>query len=572
MIYVAYVFGGSAMVALFLMGQQKSRSRLLVCKLIGDCCWVGYYLCLGLHKRNVAEVLGGMIPNFVGIFRETVFFFRDRKKWANSIVFPLVFIAMNWGIGIYSFRSPLNVLPIAASTFVTVSLWMRNPKFTKIILLPVEATFLAYNVLIGAWVAVVNESLSIGSLFISFIKDKFFSRSKSMYIFTPDITADKQPFLIDGAPIENAVGVIRQDAAQTAVALGEQFAAEIEQNRIGDFEKAGDKMAHVSTFTVIGDTVYMSYYANTLDADENPEKQTARLAYRKTAGGDLTVLDLLAAGDTVDGKKVEMVYDTILMRKDDKEIYLLFTARVAENYYRFFRVFDVATKALGEVRVNRFMVGKVVNDFSSSGVRAALAVSGIGCKKMYSDIGIMQKLSSRIEKGVTYYYSGAYSGDFTCIIKSKDLVTWEYVSQPDFPNESKWENATYVWGDTVYYFVRQQDACPYGFLTAYDLISKTWADPLLVEDCQSRGDFIAYGDRLFLFHAPLDREHIGMIEIDRNDLKNSHTVLNAHMHSSCFYPFVNTYADGKYAVSYTVDRKHIRLATFTIERYIEREN
>ena len=55
--------------------------------------------------------------------------------------------------------------------------------------------------------------------------------------------------------------------------------------------------------------------------------------------------------------------------------------------------------------------------------------------------------------------------DFTAIIKSKDLVTWEYVSQPDFINDSKWENATYVLGDKVFYFVRQLDNNKSGFLT-----------------------------------------------------------------------------------------------------------
>lgn len=38
---------------------------------------------------------------------------------------------------------------------------------------------------------------------------------------------------------------------------------------------------------------------------------------------------------------------------------------------------------------------------------------------MYSDIGIMQKISSRTENGEVYYYTGAYSGDHTFIIKAR---------------------------------------------------------------------------------------------------------------------------------------------------------
>ena len=39
---------------------------------------------------------------------------------------------------------------------------------------------------------------------------------------------------------------------------------------------------------------------------------------------------------------------------------------------------------------------------------------------MFSDIGIMQKLTTRTENGETWYYTGAYSGYFNCIIKSRD--------------------------------------------------------------------------------------------------------------------------------------------------------
>ena len=110
-------------------------------------------------------------------------------------------------------------------------------------------------------------------------------------------------------------------------------------------------------------------------------------------------------------------------------------------------------------------------------------------------------------------------------MKSADFITWEYVSQPDFPNWSKWENAVYLLEDKCYYFVRQQDDTRFGFLTVYDLTAGTWAKPVLIEDCQSRSDFIFYDGQLYLFHAPIDREHIGVVRIDRADIAKSEIVL-----------------------------------------------
>lgn len=385
-------------------------------------------------------------------------------------------------------------------------------------------------------------------------------------IFSNDCKTSKELKITEGSPIADVVRTIVAGETEN----GKEFANEITDCFISDFEKLGDKMAHVSTFIVVEGTVYMTYYANTKEPSEDPKNQTARLVYAPVDDVDnKTFIDLQTTGDTVSDKVIDMVYDTILMQKNDDTIYIMWTARTTEgNYYRFYCPFTLSTKTLGEIGVNRFKVGNTVNDFSVSGIKSALAENEIPCKKMYSDIGIMQKLSNRVENGKTYYYTGTYSGDFSCIIKSDDLITWEYVAQPDFINDSKWENATYVWGDKVYYFVRQQDTNKCGFLTAYNLHTNIWDRPVEIEDCQSRGDFIMYGDNLYLFHAPIDREHIGIVKIDTESSANSQVVLQAKMHTSCFYPFIQYYKDGELAMSYTVARKHIRLAKFTLSKYL----
>ena len=391
----------------------------------------------------------------------------------------------------------------------------------------------------------------------------------SKKVFLENLKTDKELVITLGAPIDDVARTITSDVDEEIIKKGDCFAQEITDRFVSDFKKSNDKMVHVSTFVVIDDVVYMSYYANQKNPDENPEFQIARLVYAPIDDVEnKTYIDLQTIGDVVDGKTIDMVYDTILMQKDEKTIYVMWTARTEGNYYRFYCPFDTKEQTLGEIGVNRFKVGDVVNDFSVSGIKSALAESGVPCKKMYSDIGIMQKLSSRVENGETYYYSGTYSGDFTCIIKSKDLITWEYVSQPDFINDSKWENATYVLNNKIYYFVRQQPTNKCGFLTSYDLNKNIWETPVEIYDCQSRADFILYKNELYLFHAPIDREHIGVVKINTKDLSKSEVVLQAKMHTSCFYPFVQFYKNGELAMSYTDNRKHIRLAEFTLCKYL----
>ena len=167
---IAQIFGLGAMVSLFLIYQQKSRNKLIIAKLSADIFWVAHYFCLG--------GTAGMIPNFIGIFRELVFINRKTKKWASYIIWPIIFIIINWLLGFRTFHSWYNLLPITASTFVTISLWINNPKLTKIISIPISSAFLIYDIFIGSHIGVINETISICSIIIYFINANCNSKLK----------------------------------------------------------------------------------------------------------------------------------------------------------------------------------------------------------------------------------------------------------------------------------------------------------------------------------------------------------------------------------------------------------
>lgn len=557
----SWIFGIGAIISLCLAYQQKSRKKLLIAKLCADICWVGHYFFLG--------AVAGMIPNFVGIFRELVFINRKKYKFASIPIWPILFILVNITLSVLSFKQWFDILPIAASMLVTVSLWIDNPNLTKSISVPVSIAFLSYNALVGSYIGIANESMAIISIFIFFIKRRRENMKKTS-LFQEDYKTEKELIITPGAPIKKVLKTISSAVSEQAIKKGEEFANEIAENFVSDFEKDGDKMAHVSTFKVIKNVIYMTYYANTKEPSEDPKNQTTRFVYAPIDDVENKVFfDLQTTGDAVGDKIIDMVYDCILMQKDEETLYIMWTASAKDgNYYRFYCPFNMTTKTLGEIGINKFKVGNIVNDLSISGIKSALAENGIPCKKMTVDIGIMQKQSYREENGVKYCYTGLYNAFFNCIIKSSDLITWEYVSQPDFINDSLYENATYVLGDKVYYFVRQEDTNKCGFLTTYNLKNNTWGPVVEIEDCQSRSDFILYGGNLYLFHAPIDREHIGIVKIDTENIEKSNVVLQAKMPTSCFYPFVQYYKDKELAMSYTVSRKNIRLAKFTLSKYL----
>ncbi|HJA93378.1 MAG TPA: YgjV family protein [Candidatus Eisenbergiella merdipullorum] len=167
---VTQLFGIGAMVSLFIVYQQKTRKKLIAAKLSADIFWVLHYFCLG--------GIAGMIPNFIGIFRELIFINRQRRKWADSVIWPVLFILLTWCLGARTFHSLFNILPITASTFVTISLWINDPKLTKIISVPVSLSFFLYDIYVRSYIGMINELISITSILLFFIKERIRRKRK----------------------------------------------------------------------------------------------------------------------------------------------------------------------------------------------------------------------------------------------------------------------------------------------------------------------------------------------------------------------------------------------------------
>lgn len=160
----AQILGVCGMYMLFTLYQQKSRKKLLVRKLYADVLWGLHYICLG--------AAAGAIPNIIGIFRETIFMHSD-KKWAKSFIWPVVFIIAGWAAAIFSWKSALSLLPMCASTVVTVSLWIKSPKLTRLMTVPVCAAFIIYDFFVGSYAGILNETISLVSIMTAMLKNDF---------------------------------------------------------------------------------------------------------------------------------------------------------------------------------------------------------------------------------------------------------------------------------------------------------------------------------------------------------------------------------------------------------------
>ena len=190
-------------------------------------------------------------------------------------------------------------------------------------------------------------------------------------LFAKDVSSEEGA-LIPHAPIRDYCGYLEPAQCESAVRAGDRLVQEMERSRIADFEKNiaycertgsdhPDRMVHVSTFRIIGGTIYMTYYANTATEAEDPLYQEARLAFCPVdAPEQMTILTIQKAGEHLDGRLIDRLYDTILLYKGGDELYLLWTASADGLYYRLYCTYNIATRTLSAIRPNRFQVGDVV--------------------------------------------------------------------------------------------------------------------------------------------------------------------------------------------------------------------
>ena len=167
-------------------------------------------------------------------------------------------------------------------------------------------------------------------------------------MFAENYVTDKPEIVIPDAPVKDYDGCIRPDRDKAARALGDKCAEALKKGFIADFEKNEayaakhpgehvDLMVHVSTFAIIRGVIYMTYYANTGTEAEDPAYQEARFAFcPENDTSDMTIIRVQKVGDTLDGRRIDRVYDTILMEKNEDELMLMWTASADGLYYRFY--------------------------------------------------------------------------------------------------------------------------------------------------------------------------------------------------------------------------------------------
>jgi len=138
--------------------QNKDRNKIILFQTIGSVLWFFHYLMLG---RETPALL-----NLVSIARNTVFIYRGKKKWADSLIWIFVFNAFFIVIGALGYKDLWDILPIAASLVSSVALYVTKENSIRLLSLGVSPVWLIYNVRVGSIGGTICEIFDLISIFV----------------------------------------------------------------------------------------------------------------------------------------------------------------------------------------------------------------------------------------------------------------------------------------------------------------------------------------------------------------------------------------------------------------------
>lgn len=153
------VFGIIANVIVF---QSKDRKTLLICKLISDIIWVAHFAMIGAFS--------GAAICCVALVRELVFMQREKRKWANHIIWPIFFITCSVVSTFFTWKGPISILPTMASAMCVIGYWIARPRLSRIIAFPSGAAMIIYDIFSGSISGIINETVIIISVIIGMIR------------------------------------------------------------------------------------------------------------------------------------------------------------------------------------------------------------------------------------------------------------------------------------------------------------------------------------------------------------------------------------------------------------------
>ncbi|MBQ8894820.1 MAG: YgjV family protein [Clostridia bacterium] len=143
----------------FMIYYSSTRERILLFKFISDALWFFNLVLLGGYT--------GALLNLIAMGRETVFYFRDKKKWASTPLWLAVFLFITAASPVFSLISGREgwyaLFPAAGSMLGVIAFYQKKPAATRAVGFFSQALWLIYACFIRNYSSAVCNAVLLAS-------------------------------------------------------------------------------------------------------------------------------------------------------------------------------------------------------------------------------------------------------------------------------------------------------------------------------------------------------------------------------------------------------------------------
>lgn len=154
--WVAGAIGLIAVIVTCFMYLRKTRSGILITKLLTDVLWILNYALLGGYS--------GALVSTIALIRDCVFYQRGRRKWADHRAWLFVFLvltlispAIEWHMK--GQLSLLPLLPAVGSMFTVVSSFVLKTRAMRIYGFTGQLPWIYYNIVLLNYAGLVSNAV-----------------------------------------------------------------------------------------------------------------------------------------------------------------------------------------------------------------------------------------------------------------------------------------------------------------------------------------------------------------------------------------------------------------------------
>ena len=185
---LAYISGGLLVIYSLFTFIFPSRKLNLLLKAGADLLSAINLVFVYIYTRNPL-IIAGMVTLMIGLVREILFSFKNSCKALNHIAWPIVFSSLFALSLIFTYRSPLSILPPVASVISTIFFFVTNQKIFKIGAIVVNSLYATYYLILipssdvltifSLLTSLMGLISSIVGLFVIFYKQRQAKRSEN---------------------------------------------------------------------------------------------------------------------------------------------------------------------------------------------------------------------------------------------------------------------------------------------------------------------------------------------------------------------------------------------------------